>query len=89
MIHGELGSIAMGRSPGEPLVITVQEGDGSKQLVPEILPASPVGDPYAHFVRSIRDGVEPLVTGDDGRESLAIALASYESARAGKVIRLR
>ncbi len=88
MIHGELGHIAMGRSSDEPLVINLQDGDGAKKIVPEILRASPVGDPFTHFVRSIRDGTEPLVTGEDGRESLAIALAGYESARTGRVVRL-
>lgn len=87
-IHGELGHIAMGRSAEEPLVINLQEGDGSRKVIPAILPASTVGDPFVNFVRSIRDGVEPFVNGEDGRASLAVALAGYESAKTGRVVRL-
>ena len=87
-IHGELGHIAMGRSAEEPLVINLQEGEGSRKVIPAILPASTVGDPFVNFVRSIRDGVEPFVNGEDGRASLAVALAGYESAESGRVVRL-
>ncbi len=87
-IHGELGHIAMGRSAEEPLVINLQEGEGSRKVIPAILPASTVGDPFVNFVRSIRDGVEPFVNGEDGRASLAVALAGYESAESGRVVLL-
>lgn len=87
-IHGELGHIAMGRSAEEPLVINLKEGDGSRKVIPEVLPASPIGDPFTAFVRSIQAGVEPPVTGEDGRGSLAVALAAYESARTGRVVPL-
>ena len=87
-IHGELGHIAMGRSAEEPLVINLKDGAGSRKVIPEVLAASPIGDPFAAFVRSIQGGVEPPVTGEDGRASLAIALAAYESARTGRVVQL-
>jgi predicted dehydrogenase len=41
-----------------------------------------VGD----FVAALREGRAPLVPGEEGRRSLALALAIYESARAGKTI---
>lgn len=37
----------------------------------------------AHFIRCVRDGEKPLVTGEDGRVVLEIMLAAYESARTG------
>jgi predicted dehydrogenase len=40
----------------------------------------------ADFVAAIRAGREPLVPGEEGRRSLALALAIYESARSGAKI---
>ena len=40
------------------------------------------------FVGAILEDRAPFVTGEDGRASLACVLASYESARTGKAIRL-
>ena len=88
-IHGELGHIAMGRSAEEPLVMHLRDGDGSLKTVPEIPATSPLGDPFTHFVRCIQNGVAPLVTGEDGRASLEVALAAYESAETGRLVSLR
>ena len=41
-----------------------------------------------HFVECVRDGREPLVTGEDGRAVLEIIHAAYESARTGSRVPL-
>ena len=41
----------------------------------------------ADFTNAIRDGRDPLVTGREGRRSLALVLAIYDSARTGQVAR--
>jgi predicted dehydrogenase len=41
-----------------------------------------------HFLRCVRTGEQPMVTGEDGRQALALALAAKESARLGRVIAL-
>jgi predicted dehydrogenase len=38
------------------------------------------------FVGMIREGREPFITGYDGLKSMEVALAAYESARAGRPI---
>ena len=38
----------------------------------------------AHFVECARTGSAPAVTGEDGRESLRMALAAIESAQNGR-----
>ena len=43
----------------------------------------------AHFVRCIRDGLTPKVTGHDARAVLAIVLAIQESSRTGEAIPLQ
>jgi predicted dehydrogenase len=87
-IYGEKGNIMMGRSAAEPLAFHLQTDGDPATVIPDIPASSPIGDPFVHFVRSIQQGVEPLVTGEEGRTSLAIALAAYESARSGHVVSL-
>jgi predicted dehydrogenase len=40
----------------------------------------------AHFVDCVREGREPLVTGEDGRRGIELAIKSYEAARSGKKV---
>jgi len=56
--------------------------------------ASPTGlSPVGHrlivedFVRAIREGAEPLVSGEEGRRSLALVLQIYEAAGLGRSAR--
>jgi predicted dehydrogenase len=39
------------------------------------------------FVAAVREGRAPLVPGEEGRRSLALVLAVYESARTGHAVR--
>jgi predicted dehydrogenase len=40
----------------------------------------------ADFVEAVREGRDPMVTGEDGRRSLALVLAIYEAARTGRAV---
>lgn len=40
------------------------------------------------FIRCVRDGAEPAITGHDGLQASRVALAGYESARTGQVVSL-
>ena len=60
-------------------------GDGEETVItPEPSEAIPT-----HFVRCIRDGLTPKVTGYDARAVLAIVLAIQESSRTGEAILLQ
>ena len=85
-IHGELGHLAMNAMAPEPLVVHVLNGEGGRKVVPEIPRASERVNPFVHFVRCIREGGTPLTTGEEGRASLAVALAAYEAARTGRTV---
>ena len=37
----------------------------------------------AHFADCVRSGADPLITGEEGRASVAVCLAVKESARTG------
>jgi predicted dehydrogenase len=88
VIHGEEGNIAMGRSSGEPLVYNLRTEGRPARVVPDIPAAADPDTPYLDFVRSIQQGLEPAVPGEEGRDSLAIVLAAYESARSGHTVRV-
>lgn len=53
----------------------------------ELLPDAYVAE-LAAFVEAVRSGMPPLVTGEDARAALAIALAAAESVRAGRPVRI-
>ncbi|MEI6125628.1 MAG: Gfo/Idh/MocA family oxidoreductase [Pseudomonadota bacterium] len=57
-------------------------------IVPYWLYYNPFEKELREFISCIRDGSTPSITSNDGRESLAIACAAYESARTGKTIYL-
>ena len=43
---------------------------------------------FEHFVACVADGLEPLETGEDGREVLEMIFAAYRSAAAGRKVKL-
>ncbi|MGH2598581.1 MAG: Gfo/Idh/MocA family protein [Dehalococcoidia bacterium] len=88
-IHGELGHLAMGRSAEAPLAVHLLDGEGGRKVVPEIPAVSERVNPFVHFVRCVREGKTPLTSGEEGRASLAVALAAYEAAGAGRTVRGR
>jgi UDP-N-acetyl-2-amino-2-deoxyglucuronate dehydrogenase len=72
------------------------EGDGSAGATAAGAGASATGiSATAHarlvadFVAAVREGREPLVSGEEGRRALAVVLAVYESARTGRPARPR
>jgi predicted dehydrogenase len=46
-------------------------------------------NPQRMFVEAIRHNRRPLMTGEDGRQDLAVVMAAYESARTGKAVTVR
>jgi predicted dehydrogenase len=87
MVHGDLGSIAIGQSRAEPLVLRLSGDDGPTKTIP-VLPDR-IGNPFSHFI-GVLQGVEaPLLTAEDGRDALAVAVAAYESAQTGHVVAVR
>ncbi|HEX5940415.1 MAG TPA: Gfo/Idh/MocA family oxidoreductase [Dehalococcoidia bacterium] len=85
-IQGDEGRVIVGRTAAEPLVIYRQSAGGVEKDTPKIAEASRLGNLFSHFVSCVRDGNSPRVSGVDGRDSLAVALAAYESARAGQIV---
>lgn len=89
MIHGTLGHLRLDAAAAQPLTVHLQDAGGQRTLVPEVLAASAFVNPFVHFLRCILDGARPLTSGEEGRVSLAVALAAYEAARSGRAVRLK
>jgi len=83
-IYVEFATAKVGLSRGIP-VGKITNGT----YVPEIPECSKYGGPWKHFVDSIIKGEKPTPSGKDGRDSLEVILAAFESSKAGKIIKLR
>lgn len=63
----------------------VSEGDVLKIAIAK---EEPLKAELAHFVDCVRNGLTPLVSGDDGKKALAVALAIIESGKTHQVVTL-
>jgi predicted dehydrogenase len=97
-VHGDTGAAVSvwERIEGQQGINDVWTIDGEAHLraVWEAEDTGGTGFPGFHalqiqdFLRAVRDGREPAVTGRDGRRSLEVILAIYESQRTGQPVRL-
>jgi predicted dehydrogenase len=71
-------------SPAAATAGTVPAGAGATATG---ISATAHGRLLADFVAAVREGRAPLVPGEEGRRSLAVVLAVYESARTGRAVR--
>ncbi|HEV8254155.1 MAG TPA: Gfo/Idh/MocA family oxidoreductase [Vicinamibacteria bacterium] len=94
-IYGTLGSVQLegdavvrweggGARPAEAAAGSVAAGAGASATgISAAGHVRIVGD----FAGAIREGRPPMVPGEEGRRSLAVVLAAYESARTGRPVR--
>lgn len=94
-VFGEYGTAVLdGTSVGRLRTWRVRGWDErSARELCERINAGPEGKPghqvmVEGMVRALREGGEPPVTGEDGRQSLEIILALYRSAETGRPVRL-
>jgi predicted dehydrogenase len=95
-IHGEKGSIVANAQYDQFLLWKVDGYDGGVEVEREIR-LDDIDDPWAYpqtrhrfqfqdMVDAIHQDRDPILTGEDARESLAIVMAIYESSRTGKEV---
>jgi predicted dehydrogenase len=78
-----------GTSPFFPAeTVTVANGDGEKQFEVGVAKVTTHQLALAAFASSVREGVQPDATGEDGYRSLSAVLAAYASAVTGRTIAL-
>ena len=51
--------------------------------------AEPLKKELEHFIGTVRSGGNPLITGEDGKHALEVALAAIESYKGGQIVRMR
>jgi len=87
-----LGHSSIGLVGSSGAAIVSEDGTIHKRLGDSeetVITPEPGETIQAHFVRCIRDGLTPKVTGHDARAVLAIVLAIQESSRTGEAIPLQ
>ncbi len=94
MLYGQRGTLRTTVGATQPVSIQLANtaGDPNHRLGPVRHPRVPAasrhGGPYRHFIDCIRLGKRPLVSGTEGRATLAVILAAYASARTGRWVTL-
>jgi predicted dehydrogenase len=82
VVHGERGRLWIDRGTSRPIVLHLaREAGGVESVIPDVPEHSALGNPFRHFVRTVREAVPPRSGGQDGRDTLAVTLAAYEAAR--------
>ena len=87
--YAERGTLRTAFGAPHPVVVQRcrRRGDPN-QLLAEDYPAVPAvsrhGSAYQHFVTCVLKGTPPIVSGEDGRATLAVILAAYASVRSGE-----
>lgn len=84
-LYGEKGSMTVNLWGENPLTVNLSSG---KKLAPEIPPESRYGTPFQYFLDCIEKGEEPFISGEEGKKSLEVILAAYESGAARRIVNL-
>ncbi len=95
-IYGEKGRMTTSIGSQRPLMLTLAKtGRGEdpncalRQEYPRISDGSGWGNAVHYFIDCISKKQKPFVTGEEGRETLRLILAAYESDRRGRWVRIR
>jgi len=77
------------RMPREGLVVAAVTGGSPAASSPVVSDVSGHREILSDFLRAIETGGTPLCDGREGRRSIELARAVYESSRTGRAVRLR
>jgi predicted dehydrogenase len=87
VIWGTNGEMRIDEDPAAP--VTIRRRDGTIiRMAPPPLPMGvrETSGVIEAFVHSIREGISPAVTGEDGMQALSVVLACAESSRSGRKV---
>ena len=89
-IHGDRGGVIMARGRIEFWMTKAAFDEARREQNPEDFPYDYTGprNVVEEMLGILRDGAEPIVSGEEARKSLEIILAVYESARTGREVAL-
>jgi predicted dehydrogenase len=94
-VYGEKGKMTTNLGSKQPIVVTLAEtGKGEdpnctlKEEYPELGRGSGWENAVHYFIDCVERGQRPFVSGEEGRETLKVILAAYESNRKDKWIKI-
>lgn len=89
-LNGTKGSIitegTIGQESKGSLSVSVENGEKGQVITP--VPVNIYKAEAEDLIRSIREGTEPLNSGEEGLKDQKIAMAAYESSRTGQKVRI-
>jgi scyllo-inositol 2-dehydrogenase (NAD+) len=89
-VVGTMGTLQIGQLQQTPLVVLTRSHSSQDVITHWLVRfAEAYRRELSDFVRNVREGRPPAVSGRDGRQSVAIAVAAIESQREGRVVRVR
>lgn len=95
-VYGENGKMITAIGSKQPVVVTLAKvGKGEdpncilKEEYPEIAPGGAWENAVHYFINCVIDGKRPFVSGEEGRETIKVILAAYESNKSGKWVKVK
>lgn len=95
-VYGENGKMTTSLGSKQPVVVTfAKTGKGEdpnctlKEDIPQIGPGSAWENAVHYFIDCVIEGKKPFVCGEEGRETVKLILAAYESNKQGKWIKVK
>jgi len=84
-VVGTRGAASMG---ADNTVRVTLDGTEERRLTLDDPELAPVETEHAYFFRCVREGIQPMIGAQEGRDLLAVVLAAQESARTGHSVDL-
>lgn len=94
-VYGQKGKMITAIGTEKPVKVTIAKtrkgGDPNctlEEIYPEISPGSGWEHAVHYFIDCVRENKRPFVSGEEGRETIRVINAAYESNKLGKWVRL-
>jgi len=95
-VYGEKGKMTTSIGSKQPLVVTLAKTDKGedpncilKEKHPRIGPGNAWKNAVHYFIDCVIEGKKPFVSGEEGRETIKVILAAYESDKQGKWVKIK
>ncbi len=94
-VYGEKGKLITSIGSKQPVVLTIAKtgaGEGPnctlREEFPQLGPGGGWENAVHYFIDCVTKGKEPFVSGEEGRETIKVILAAYESHKKGKWVKI-
>lgn len=95
-VYGEKGKMTTSIGSKQPILVTMAKTQGGedpnctlREDFPRVGPGSGWENAVHYFINCIIKGITPFVSGEEGRETIKVILAAYESNQKGKWVKIK